>query len=1090
MRWRLALLAVLALAAARLAASQPAYASQLFEVYDHAGAGSEYAAAVATALEEAYAAFKGSGVALAPPCSGPRYAVHVVELAGGEGGLVRWQLTSEGGLVKGACVVWVNITKGLDAQQLKHVAYHEVAHIAQAAYYRYEAVALAYPWYVEASAEGLASALSGVCGWEPQYFSYKLYGYNPYSFSGPSSQSYALSAFYYWVAGSGYASPRDALSGSLSGASVVSDWVNEAYASFLLALARGLEVCGSRYAPSFVDVYLPRGSWSAEVKLDGLSAAYFRVSVPAPGPVLIAAPGGLRSNLLLNRPFRTENTTLLLALVNPSLNPVSGTVTVSYTPPFEAALAGGVFDPASGRLEVVLRLLFAGQPVEGTVYVNGTAVEASSGYARAALSAPGWGSYTVAVHYLGETAYVKVRVAQPAAELETATPLYLSGSGRGELVVRLRNAGDVAVKLRAGAVAPPFLRVAQLELEAPPGESRLNLSFSVVGPVEAAGGEVRLSLGPSSLALPFSVVPSNLTVLEASYDAGANATSVAAAVEPLGLRLTARVQGLSGDAWFKLSTYYVGRASVSLPPPRVNLSAKPILVAPSWVLLAVNATVSAGGACPAYPASYRVPVAVNGTPLGTASLRCGELAALGALLNATYGPRAAVVLAERAGAALEVPVPLPELEARAVDWLLSDEGGRVRVEVSVRGPCRYLVMGRELANSTLVLEERLGAGAAELVVDTGFGRFALSAPPTSLELEAPRVADARKPLKLAVVLRTQARVNASAQLLLNGTPAAEVRLAKGAGGWARYELEVQPPGPALYNVTVRAWFASASASVAYVLARGLELAAPPFALLNRSAEVRVALRAEPPLKLPVNVTVEGCGRSSFQVEANSSFTLSYAEPCTARVLASFLDLTARAEIRWDALSLIPERYLGALRGGFVVPNGTISFTARFSNGSPAPAKVEVEGLPSFTARKPGSYALRVRAEYAGQVNETLVTVYAVPEALYRRALSALAELGEAPHLKGALERAVVSGEWGKVEEFANAYELAGARARYGLPAALIAKRLAERWAAAGDEGALSAAETLLAVEIPLYLAAAALAAALIRRRARRGSPNK
>ena len=51
-----------------------------------------------------------------PPCSGPRYAVHVVEPAGGEGGLVRWNLTGEGGLVEKACVVWVNITKGLDAR--------------------------------------------------------------------------------------------------------------------------------------------------------------------------------------------------------------------------------------------------------------------------------------------------------------------------------------------------------------------------------------------------------------------------------------------------------------------------------------------------------------------------------------------------------------------------------------------------------------------------------------------------------------------------------------------------------------------------------------------------------------------------------------------------------------------------------------------------------------------------------------------------------------------------------------------------------------------------------------------------------------
>lgn len=532
------------------------------------------------------------------------------------------------------------------------------------------------------------------------------------------------------------------------------------------------------------------------------------------------------------------------------------------------------------------------------------------------------------------------------------------------------------------------------------------------------------------------------------------------------------------------------RERLAAPTARQPLRQAAARRAPSWLLLAVNATVSVGGACPAHPASYRVPVAVNGTLLGTALLRCGAAAVLGALLNATYGPRASVTLVERSGAALEVSVPLPEVEARVVDWLLTDEGSTVRVEVSVRGPCRYVVMGREVANATLELEERLGVGDTGLALDAGFKRFALRAPPISLELEVPRIAPAHAPLKLAIALRTRASVNASAQVFLNGTPAASVRLLKGAGEEVRYELEVQPPGPALYNVTARAWFASASASVAYVLTRGLELTAPPFALLKRVAEVRVTLRAVPPLRLPVNVTVDGCERSSFQAEANSSFKLSYAEPCTARVTASFLNLTARVEIRWDSLSLIPERLLGVLRGGFVVPNGTVTFAAYFSNGSRAPARVEVEGLPSFDASKPGSYALRVRAEYMGQVNETLATVYAAPEGLYRRASLALAELGEAPHLKAALEEAAVSGEWGRVREFVEAYELAKVRAGYGCPAALIAKRLAERWAVSGDEGALRASKALLASEIPLYLTAAALAAALVGRRLRKRSASE
>jgi hypothetical protein len=1049
--------------------SQPVYVSRLFDVYDYAGAGVEYASSVASALEEAYSAYESFGVALAPPCSGSHYVVNVVQLAGGEGGFVKQQFTVEKGLVKGACIAWVNITKGLDEQQLKHVAYHEVAHIAQAAYYKYETVILSYPWYVEGSAEGLASALSGVCGWEPHYFSYKLYGYSPYSFSGTSAQSYALSAFYYWVVKSGYAAPRETLSNSLSGASTLSDWVNQAYTKFLIALARGLAVCGNLHSPSFIDIYLPKGSWSTDVSLEGLSAVYYKILIPAPGPILITAPSGLSSNLLLNKPFKAENTSLYLVLVNSALNTVSGTISLSYTPLFEVSVASGVFDPEHGQLEVALRLLLAGQPVEGTVYINGTVVEASSGYAHTTLSVNGWGVYTISVRYLDETAYVKVRIAYPSAELETATPLYLSSSGLGELVACVRNAGDVAIKLQANAIAPPFLQAAPLEVIAPPGESRFSLKFSVAGQVEAASGELRLNLGASSVNLPFRIVPAKLTVVEVSYDAETNVTTATALADPPGIPLTAHVPGLSGEAWFKLSTYYVGRASVSPPPPLVNLSARPLLVAPSWLLLAVNATVGTSSACPAYQTSYRVPVSINGTHLGVASLRCGGFAVLRALFNVSYGFGAAVVLAEKSGAVLEVPIPLPEIDARVIDWLLTDDGSTVKVEVDIRGSSRYVVFGREVVNATLVVEKKLPP-SSELVLDTGFETFTLPMPSTSLELVAPRVASSQTPLKLALVLRTLARVDASADLLLNGEVIGLVKLSKGYGREAIYELEVQPPRPALYNVTARAWFASASASVAYVSARGLELAAPPFVLLNRTADVKVTLCADPPLKLPVNITVTGCELANFQAEANSSFKLSFARPCTLLLRASFLNLTTSSEIRWDVLSVMPKRSLGLLHGGFVVPTGLITFTAFLANGSSPSARVEIDGRPYFNASKPGSYLLRVRAEYMGQVNETLVSAFAVPEELYRRALAVHAELNDAPNLKTAIEAAVISGKWEIVAGFVETYELAKSRTRYYCPISLIAQRLAERWATIGDEEALSASRALLTCEPIAYLA--------------------
>ena len=1101
MRGRLPILAVaLALTmVAVVALAQPTYSSAHFDVYDRAGAGLAYAQSIANALESAYSALTGAGASLAPPCSGAKYNVTTMNLSG-EGGQVMSSYTydpSTGRIIK-ACISYILMAAGLSGSTLNHVAYHEMMHVAQASYYQYISVVQSYPWYVEASAEGLSSALSGVCGWEPWYFSYSLYSSNPYSYSDASIECYAYGAFYYWLISSGTASVPDALSGSLSGSSVNSDWVNSRYVSFLLALAKGITMCGRSYSPSYQTATLTGNSWTATVSLNGLSAAYYRLSLPAPGTVTITATGNVRSNLQLNQPFYVSNTSLIIAIVNPSTSNVDAQVTVTYSPPLVARVTGGVYRPLTGTLTLQLSITYANQPVTGTVTINGQSVQASNGQATVTFSNVTWGSFHVDVSYGSDTYSFDLTLSKPAIAWVTQTPLYLTNNGFGSLVLSVNNPNQVAIETIVAAAPPmngstPVLAFQHLNMTVslPPGQSTLQFSFNVNGFVSQGEGYIHLYTGPSDrLSTSFQVRPAAVSILSASYDSSTDTTNVQVAIQPAGVTQSVSIRGTSGTLQVKLSTYTVGTVAFAIPSLVVVLQASPQIVAPLWFTASLQATMTTSGPCPSFPADYRVQLRVNGTDVGGRVYRCGETASLSYTLNLTRTPAETYTLIanDNPSWATKVRIQPPKIQVSLEKWTVTDNGSSVALRVGVSGPHRYLVLGRVVANESLEVHWALPAGSKTLVLDTGFEKKEIEMPPITLRLHAPEVVLHPYPLNYSLSILTNATVKARVKILLNGTLIGEAFLDT-ERNISTVKLSTVPKAPGAYILRGEAWFAGDETRFLYVIVRGVKVSADRFRLPGTNASITAYLFVYPRLQASINLTLTGCGLSALRkVPANSTISIGFAEPCALTVRAQVLNYTDQATVHWDLLNLYLAGPLGYIGGQPIVGNGTVRAEARFSNGTLVPGKVTIDGESEVYAPETGERVFQLRVEYMGASNETTVKAFLVPGTLYLEAVNLSKRLASSENLAKEITMATVTGRWDKVARAVNLYKELERGYSFD-PLNLLAAKLFERWSAQGDDSMLSYAEFINRNKLPIYagVSLAALVLVVRRRRKARGA---
>ncbi|MEZ0345055.1 MAG: hypothetical protein ABWK01_00660 [Infirmifilum sp.] len=1069
----------------------PTYISQHFQVYDSAGAGATYSQSVASALESALNTLQQQGVRLAPPCSGYLYTVNITSLPSGEGGYTSWQYSYDTttGKIQNSCILGIMVASGLSGSTLTHVAYHEMNHVAQVAYITYKIIIDSYPWYIEANAEGIAGALLKSCGFEPYYFQASLYSKNPYSFSGAAAQCYGLGAFYNWLVSSGYATMASAFSNSFSGSTVISDWINSAYIRFLISLARGVQMCGTTYQPAFQEVTLSTKGWSTQVSLEGLSASYFKLNMPSPGVVSISVSGSPISNLLLNKSFYTSNTTLLFALVNPSTSQATYQVTVSYAPPLQAEIRGGVFHPASGQLELSLYVSYAGSPVSGSIKVNGSSVQASSGQAAIALQDITWRAYTLIVEYSGESTTVFLSLQRPSAALLTQAPLYVTPTAYGAITVKVTNPNQVAVQASV-KILPPVVNNQSIfeftsypqDLTLPSGDSIINIGFKAAGQPGASTGTVILELAPSDeIDLPFPVRPASLKILEAVYSSVNKTTSLKVEIQPISTWVRVRIPGLSGETPVPLSTYYVGVVRVSLPGYQIALSAAPLLVAPKWVLANVTATLSTVESCPDYPVSFYVQTWVNASYLGGVSFSCSSHAQISSLLNlsATALGRATLVANNNPSWTATLQVTPPVIQWKLLEWRVTDNGSLVTMLVNVSGPHTYLVLNEKVANGSITVRKALAKPQTSLEVDTGFKVLVVEMPKISLKIKAPEVVIYPGTIPVTLVFNTSAYLDASFDILLDSH---KIMTVKAAGsGEQEASISLKPDTPGEHIVSVKSWFTENSSKVYYVQVKQVKISSDPFRLIGEKASVSIVVSASPPLPLPVNVSLAGCEMRTLKVRGNSTLTLGYNHPCTLTIKANLLNLSDSSQLRWDTLNLKLEEVLGWIGASPLVAAGAVRGAAFFSNGSRVPAEVLVNGLERYTVSSLGEYAFNLTVQYLGSRNSTLVKAYLVPRDLYLGLLKAAENLGSPPSLEKKLQLAVLTGRW---DEVATALEVYNNTSMLGGrdPIAALAYWFLRRWSEEGNPGDLNLAVWLVQNRLWLYVAAAATTGLFLCRR--------
>ncbi len=575
----------------------PTVNSTHFLIYDLANAGSSYDQVLDNYLEQAYSLYTGLGMKMTPPCSGSQYTVYVVAQAQqtGEAGItdIQYNYNPSTGQIISSCTIEINITAGLSGDLLEHTAYHELVHVSQYAYVQYITIPQSYPWYIEADAEGTASYYTNQCPLAQSYFQYNQYEYDPYDYSGkPIINMYYYSAFVYWLIANGVG-PSTIEENVFASSSVVVSWLDNYYVQYLLSLVHGQNLCGSTYYPSFQSVDMSGSMYSLSVSLQGLSAQYYEIQLPATGTIEITIGSGtVISNLQLNSEFMVTNTTLYMVLANPTTGSEDVTVTVQYVPHMGIKVVGGAYYVVSQKLNLELYITYQGSPVSGTAYVNGTAVAVSNGYATVSFTGITWGgTYTINATYNGESALTGITLDEPSMSIITPPQtLYLTSNSFGYMVVGVNNPNDVQVITTIMMSSPPspanpfkpmiYFMPGNESVTLDPGQNSIRFYFMVNSTVVNGQGDVYLYVSPSTAeSIVYSIVPIQVSIASVNYDISRNYTMVNVQASNIG-SLTTGFPGLSGTVYVNYSTYTVATFSINIPSPNLTLSPQILEVAP------------------------------------------------------------------------------------------------------------------------------------------------------------------------------------------------------------------------------------------------------------------------------------------------------------------------------------------------------------------------------------------------------------------------------------------------------------------------------------------------------------------------------
>jgi len=1032
-------------------------------------------------LEEAYSTYASMGISLASPCVGTKYLVNITGGYSNELGYTAWWYTyhPDTGYINRVCVRYIAISYPVAQGELRPTAFHEIAHVAQAAYVRYKDVGMSDNWVAESHARAMEIKYGGgQCYLD--FFGQSLYSSNPYSAIGLSM--YAYFPFFLWLFDS--YSPSTILQYAFSGKDYL--WINQRYVDYLKALAKGQSLCGQFMRPQYIEVDLKYGGrWQTTIQLDGLSARYYWVRVPRGASVLIEL-NGATSNLAVGQIFRVDNDTLLLAVVNPSMSASTAVlgITVAAEPVIKVVSATYYADSGTLEYEIkaVLRYSEIEIPIEGWVTVNGTRLYLTNGIAHGSVRVPGPGRYALNVMLSDATVLLTVNIATPA--IKAPIRLYFTNSSRGILKLEIENPGDAVFVTRLEVSAPNTSFNYTRSLTLKPGRTALDVAFSVRG--EPGNMTYSLLVAPNKwyTAAKTTVVPLKVYVKSAHF----NGTHIRAVLNYGVGNWTAAFPGLSGKVEIPHGGYILASVNVSLPRPTLRAEVAPDTVAPGWWNGTLNVAMSV--ACPPYQAYYEVPIRVNGTFAGALRLTCPNAPAKSVPIQFnTTKQRLTYVVETAVGSTTASTSPqYPRLNVSFVALYITERPYAV-FNVSVAGPHRYLVAGRAVrGNSTVALKVDVGECAREATLDLGFAAYRFELPTPSISVEAwsalyPRPID----IEVTIRLPPQVHVNRTIAVYANSTPI-PLRIST-SNRYERYDVKFEPKAPGVYIVSAALWCKSANATVYSTAVRAVRLAVDnDFALVGKPIRLEVSAewwpaQAPPP---PVNVTLSGCEHKQFAM-APGVLGLRYDRQCTLTVVASAANVTAMAKVEVGCLNIVPQlQPVGyVLRRPVLTDPSQLRVVVTNCDGSPISADTSIEWPKAY-----GSATVAIRAEYRGRANETQLHIAYAPDT-YVKAMALAERLRPraAWLLQSMAESAALSGNWSAVEHIVEI----GERSR-GWPITehlalwALSNHLEENpryWLKPSSEHWLRIAELLSNYPYVTYVAMALLALALtivIRRR--------
>lgn len=594
-----------------------------------------YSQKLAKYLEEAYGFYVGKGLSPAPPCSGGKYFVNITSVASGD-----TRVDLSGSTV---CVQRLDFSQSLSDVELKHLAYHEVAHIFQVRYINPDML-YDQRWPVEALPEGMAAVGAQYFYFPYSYFSGKLYQVNPYSASHDDWYKYsAVFAWYLQSLGNWTPVVINATRGNTDPALV------SMYVKFLLALAQGVSIGGVQLAPDFQKYQLAPGYNPQPLSLDGLTAAYYEISPPYPGYLTIEAPGVV-SNVPLGQPIWV-NSTLKVAFVNPTTSPVYTTVKMYFGGLYAKFTGGAYYD--NGTLALDLYVAVDGSPANGVVYINGTGVTARGGFAtyvtRGALR-----PYALVVSNGSYTTVVRVNLT--GLQLAAAPGVLLVGPGAwGAVNVTIYNPNPlVVVGTLKAAGCPGFGGGAVLQI--PPGDSALaKLPFNVSTPSDCL---LSISYAGSTATLPVKAARPTYRIY---YDLDRGAGAVYAALG--GYAASANFTGLSTTLRVPGAGYTAATLSIRLAVPDFKIDIKPVGAGGGLLQYSITVVGSVSGTP---NATYLATVAVDGRAAGVIRIDTDPAgvgqSALSVAYDAPIGKNAVNVRVGQAKYTLALPKPQVRLE--------------------------------------------------------------------------------------------------------------------------------------------------------------------------------------------------------------------------------------------------------------------------------------------------------------------------------------------------------------------------------------------------------------------------------------------